>query len=265
MFESKEKPKTIKSFIRRKKRLVLSSWWTFCICMLVVPVARAQVDQASVTGTITDSQGALVSNADVTVTNLGTALTLKTKTDARGVYVFSPLKIGHYSISASASGFSTTTISDFELQVNQRLGLNITLQVGTATQTVAVSASSIPLLQTEDASSGHVFDSRTLNNTPLAGRNYVFLAQVTAGVNQGQQGSRNQAGGEFSANGQRTEQNNFLLDGVDNNSNLTDFLNGASYVINPPPDALQEFKIQTSDYSAELGHSAGAGQLGQAD
>jgi Carboxypeptidase regulatory-like domain/TonB dependent receptor len=240
-----------------RKRILLTSWVAFCLCMLSF-AARAQVDQGAVTGTVVDQQGAVIPNANVTVTDLGTALKLETKTDQRGVYVFSPLKIGHYSIVASAPGFTATNITDLQLQVNQRLGLNITLRVGAATQSVDVSASSIALMQTEDASSGHVFDSQTINNTPLSGRNYVFLAQLTAGVNQGQQGARNAGSGDFSANGQRTEQNNFILDGVDNNSNLTDFLNGASYVVNPPPDALQEFKIQTSNYSAELGHSAGA-------
>lgn len=235
-------------------------WASLCLGLLLLTVsaAHAQVDQAAVTGTVIDQQGAVVPGANITITDLGTNLQLQTTSNQRGIYVFAPLKIGHYSITASASGFSPTTITDFELQVSQRLGLDITLDVGAASQTVNVSASSIPLLQTEDASSGHVFDSQTINNTPLASRNYVFLAQLTAGVNQGQQGARNQGNGDFSANGQRTEQNNFILDGVDNNSNLTDFLNGASYVINPPPDALQEFKIQTSNYSAELGHSAGA-------
>jgi Carboxypeptidase regulatory-like domain len=248
-----------KDFLDRSKKLLLySALSAICLLSFTMPSAWAQVDQGSVTGTVTDQQGAAIPNASMTIKDLGTALELKTTTDQRGVYVFSPLKIGHYTITAAASGFQTTSITDFELQVSQRLGMNVTLRVGAATQTVDVSGSSIPLMQTEDGSSGHVFDSQTINNTPLASRNYVFLAQLTAGVNQGQQGSRNAASGDFSANGQRTEQNNFILDGVDNNSNLTDFLNGASFIVNPPPDALQEFKIQTSDYSAELGHSAGA-------
>ena len=97
-----------------------------------------------------------------------------------------------------------------------------------------------------------------INDTPLNGRNFTFIAQLSAGVEPSEQGSRGANKGDFSANGQRSEQNNFILDGVDNNANLVDFLNGASFVIKPPPDALQEFKVQTGDYTAELGHSAGA-------
>src|SRR5258708_37646337 len=118
-----------------RKRILLTSWVAFCLCMLSF-AARAQVDQGAVTGTVVDQQGAVVPNAKVTVTDLGTALKLETKTDQRGVYVFSPLKIGHYSINVSAPGFSATNVTDFQLQVNQRPGLNITLQVGATTETV---------------------------------------------------------------------------------------------------------------------------------
>ncbi len=114
-----------------------------------------------------------------------------------------------------------------------------------------------PLLQTADASTGQVISARTINDTPLNGRNWVFIAQLTAGVDPSN-GSRGQGSGDFNANGQRAEQNNFILDGVDNNVNVVDFLNGASYVVRPPPDALAEFKVQTGSYDAELGHSAGA-------
>src|SRR6185312_15592035 len=84
-----------------------------------------------------------------------------------------------------------------------------------------------------------------------------FIAQLTAGVAPSN-GARGQKGGDFNANGQRAEQNNYIMDGVDNNVNVVDFFNGASYVVRPPPDALAEFKVQTGAYSAEFGHSAGA-------
>jgi hypothetical protein len=104
-------------------------------------------------------------------------------------------------------------------------------------------------------------DTDTINNTPLNGRNWVYIAQLTAGVAPALQGNNIARGGgtgDFSANGQRTTQNNFILDGVDNNVNVDDEQNGASFNVKPPPDALAEFKIDTSDYSAEFGHSAGA-------
>ncbi len=102
-----------------------------------------------------------------------------------------------------------------------------------------------------------MIESKTINDTPLNGRNWVFIAQLTAGVAPAN-GARGQKGGDFNANGQRAEQNNYIMDGVDNNVNVVDFFNGASYVVRPPPDALAEFKVQTGSYSSEFGHSAGA-------
>jgi hypothetical protein len=102
--------------------------------------------------------------------------------------------------------------------------------------------------------------TETINNTALNGRNWVYIAQLTAGVAPSFANGAPRGGGtgDFSANGQRTTQNNFILDGVDNNVDVDDLQNGASYNVRPPPDALAEFKIDTSDYSAEFGHSAGA-------
>ena len=98
-----------------------------------------------------------------------------------------------------------------------------------------------------------------MNNLPLNGRNFTFLAQLGAGMQTPQADTRgNAASGAFSANGLRPAQNNYLLDGIDNNSNAVDFLNGTNFVILPPVDAIQEFKVQTADFSAELGRSAGA-------
>jgi hypothetical protein len=144
-----------------------------------------------------------------------------------------------------------------EIHANQRLAVDVVLTPGSVSENVNVSADSIPLLQTEQASTGQVMTTKQINETLLSGRNYVFIAQLAAGVAPSN-GSRGQGGGDFNANGQRAEQNNFILDGVDNSADVVDFLNGASYVVKPPPDALAEFTVQTSSYSAEFGHSAGA-------
>src|SRR6202022_1784577 len=106
------------------------------------------------------------------------------------------------------------------------MGLNLTLQPGTQQQTVEVTGESAPPLQTEDASTGQVFTTQQINDTPLNGRNWVFIAQLSANV-AASNGSRGQGNGDFVANGTRATQNNFILDGVDNNSNAIDFLNGA--------------------------------------
>ncbi len=120
-------------------------------------------------------------------------------------------------------------------------------------------ASTTPVLETQDASVGQVVDSRSVNNLPLNGRNFTFLAQLSAGVNTPQADTRgNAASGAFSANGNRPAQNNYLLDGIDNNSDTVDFLNGTNFVVLPPVDAIEEFKVQTSDFSAEFGRSGAA-------
>jgi hypothetical protein len=218
--------------------------------------AFAQQDQGAITGTITDPTGASVPNADVTLTNVDNGLVFTAKTDGSGNYTFSPIKIGNYKVSANAAGFSTTTQSNIRVDVQSRTEVNVKLKTGAATTTVEVN-SAPPLMQTQEASTGQVMSTQTINDTPLNGRNWVFIAQLTAGVAP-PSGSRGAGKGDFNANGQRAEQNNFILDGVDNNNNVVDFLNGASFIVRPPPDALAEFKIQTSTYSAEFGHSAGA-------
>jgi hypothetical protein len=235
----------------------LPSLALLCLMLAVTGTAVAQLDQGAITGTVTDPNGAVVSNAEVRLTNTDTGFVLEAKTDRSGVYVFQPIKIGHYSVAVSAPGFSTTTKSGFELHVSDRLEANIRLQVGTVTQRVKVNADTLPLLQTEDSSVDQVMSQQQINDIPLNQRNYVFLAQLSTGVSPSN-GSRGQGNGDFNANGQRATENNFILDGVDNNSNSIDFLNGASYNVKPPPDALQEFKIDTADSSAQFGHSAGA-------
>lgn len=217
---------------------------------------QAQTDQGAITGVIQDEGGALIPNAVVTLKSTDNGLALERRTDGSGVYVFSPIKIGLYSLTATAPGFQTTNQENIRVDIQQRLEVNVKLSVGSMTETVQVTDAP-PLLQTEDSSTGQVIEAKTIDATPLNGRNWVFIAQLTAGVD-GANGARGQGKGDFNANGQRAEQNNFILDGVDNNTNVVDFLNGASFVVRPPPDALAEFKVQTGAYSAEFGHSAGA-------
>jgi hypothetical protein len=222
-------------------------------------MAMAQVDQGAINGVVKDPSGALIPGAQVTLTNTDTNFVLQSKTDGKGEYSFSPIKIGNYTVSATAPGFETTTQENVRVNIQDRLNIDIALKPGGVKETVTVT-SAPPMLQSESASVGQVMDTETINNTPLNGRNWVYIAQLTAGVDPGLAagGARGGGTGDFSANGQRTTQNNFILDGVDNNVNVDDFQNGASYNVRPPPDALAEFKIDTSNYSAEFGHSAGA-------
>ena len=183
---------------------------------------------------------------------------METKTNDNGGYTFSPLRIGHYTVTVTAKGFSKTTQKNITVQVSQVVQVNVQLKLGAASETVEVTTAP-PLMQTEEASVGQVIGEQEVNNLPLNGRNFTFLAQLGAGMQTPQADTRgNAASGAFSANGLRPAQNNYLLDGIDNNSNAVDFLNGTNFVILPPVDAIQEFKVQTADFSAELGRSAGA-------
>ena len=235
--------------------------WSIVLLFVVMILAAAplvfgQADQGTITGVVQDPTGAVIGNASVTLTSLDTGQILKAKADGGGVYVFSPIKIGNYSVTGSAQGFETTTQTNLRVSIQQRLNVVLTLKPGATSETVTVTTES-PLMQTQESSVGQVMDTDTINSVPLNGRNWVYIAQLSAGTAVSE-GSRGGGKGDFEANGQRAEENNFILDGVDNNVNVVDFYNGASYVAQPPPDALAEFKVQTSDYSAEFGHSAGA-------
>jgi hypothetical protein len=231
---------------------------TALVLLLANQSVFGQVDEGSITGVVQDATGAVVPNAKVTLLNTDQGLTETTTTDSSGVYTFSPVRIGNYSISATAPGFSVTTQEHINVAVSQNLRVNVQLKPGAETQTVEVSTAP-PQMQTEDASVGQVVNEQSVNNLPLNGRNFTFLAQLAAGVNTPQADTRgNASNGAFAANGLRPSQNNYLLDGIDNNSDNVDFLNGTNFVVLPPPDAIAEFKVQTSDFSAELGRAAGA-------
>jgi len=231
---------------------------TALVFLLAAPVLRAQIDTGTILGTVKDQTGAVVPGAKVTVTNEGTSFSLVTTTGPDGSYTFTPLKIGTYTVSAEAQGFAKAVQTHSALNINQSLVVDLTLKPGAITQTVEVT-SAPPPLQTESASVGQVVSQQSINDLPLNGRNFTFLAQVVAGVNTPQPDTRgNAANGAFSANGLRPAQNNYLLDGIDNNSDNVDFLNGTNFVVLPPPDALSEFKVQTSDYDAQYGRAGGA-------
>jgi len=226
--------------------------------LLTVGQLYGQVDTGVILGTVKDQSGAVVPGANVTLQNQGTGLSVSLTTSGDGSYVFRPVKIGTYTLEAQFKGFETVKHTDVTVDVQQQVVVNFTLQPGQVTESIQVTGAP-PALQTQDASVGQVVGSRTINDLPLNGRNYTFLAQLSAGITQDQQDTRGLgASGSFAANGTRPAQNNYLLDGIDDNADLVDFLNGTAYVVRPPVDAIQEFKVQTSDYSAEMGRSAGA-------
>lgn len=219
----------------------------------------AQVDTGTVVGTIKDASGAVVPNATATATNVDTGIKTAVKSASDGNYVITPVKIGRYSISAEAAGFRTEVRQNIVLDVQQTIRLDFSLRVGSVTETTNVTGDA-PLLDTQDASLGDVVASQQIEQLPLNGRRYTDLATLTAGVTKITEGpvdgssspTNGNAGGNFSVNGTRGDQNNFILDGIDNNSN-----DNGDLAILSSVDAVAEFKIQTSNYSAEFGRSGG--------
>jgi hypothetical protein len=229
---------------------------SLALVLLCSPVL-AQKDTGSIVGTVKDASGAVVTGASVQVTDTERGQTFQATTNASGEYVASPLRVGKYTVTVEKQGFKRAVSIPVDLSVQARVAVNVILQVGQQTEQIEVTAVA-PLLETETSELGQVVDRQRVSNLPLNGRNFAQLALLSTGTAPSEPGARDEGGYGFSANGARSLQNNFLLDGVDNNSNLTDLLNETNYVIQPPVEALQEFKVQTNAYSAEFGRGNGA-------
>ena len=229
---------------------------------LVALPAAPQTVTGTILGVVTDPSGAVVPRAPVIATNQATGFIRSGASDEVGNYRLSFLPLGAYRVEAKMAGFERTLREGINVQADERVRLDFTLTVGESNQTVEVKGGS-PLVQASDATVGDVIDSRRIAGLPLNKRNFVDLVQLTAGVTPGRAADY---GGEtaidnfrgrfvFSANGQRTTTNNFILDGVDNNANL---FNAGGVVIAPVIDSIQEFKVSTANFSPEFGRAAGA-------
>lgn len=225
--------------------------------LLLVSTALAQKDASSLGGTVKDSTGAVIAGANVTVLDLDRGTALTATTNSQGDYVVTPLKVGQYQITVEKQGFKKTVAGPITLQVQQRGVVDIRMELGAVSQEVVVT-SDAKQLETETSELGQVVNGQEMKTLPLNGRNFAQLALLSAGTAPSEPGSRDESSYGFSSNGGRSLQNNFLLDGVDNNSNLADLLNGSNFVIQPPVDAIQEFKVETNSYSAEFGRGNGA-------
>ena len=223
--------------------------------MTCIAVAKAQVDTGTILGTVTDSTGAVVPGATVTIINQATSASRMDKTKADGRFVFTPLQIGTYSIDVQAASFKKATIKGVQLNIQQQALVNVVLEPGAVTESVEVTEAPM-LMQTQSGSVGQVIEQKKIEDLPLNGRDYTMLVMLTPGVTIPQQGAR--ARNQFVANGARVAQNDYLLDGIDNNSNSVDYLDGEADVIKPPVDAIAEFKVMTSSFPAEFGRAGGA-------
>jgi hypothetical protein len=228
-------------------------------CLAPQPVG-AQAVSGTILGTVKDTQGAAIAKAKMTLTHTATRTVRTVTTDAKGEYVAPSLPTGTYTISGEVEGFKTVSLSNVHLGVDQKLRMDLTLEVGGIAEVVEIAATT-PLLQTSSSDLGATIGESQIQTLPLNGRNFVQLTRTIPGVSRGNVGANidGSAGSygwrmsaSFTANGQRPRDNNFMLDGVDNNEA---WLN--TVVIFPSVDALEEFKLQTSTYSAEFGRSMG--------
>jgi len=216
--------------------------------------AAAQVDTGSILGTISDQSGGVLPGATVTVTHKQTNIATRLTTDARGYYEAVGLSIGTYTIAVSLQGFRGAVRDNVDVRIQDRLRIDITLSLGSETEVTVTTEA--PVLQTQEGSLGQVIESKQIEALPVSGRSFVPLAALAPGAVQVHGGSNGNAGEEDTllVNGMRASATNYLLDGVDNNNNDSP----GHPIIEPNLDAIQEFKTQTSNYSAEFGRSGGA-------
>ncbi|MBO0859448.1 MAG: TonB-dependent receptor [Chloracidobacterium sp.] len=231
-----------------------------CLLALLWPgQAAAQAVSGTILGTATDANGGSLAGVNVTITNTQIGMSRVITTDSSGEYVAPNLPPGVYTISAEMAGFKKLLLGNVQLNVDQKARVDLKLEVGATSESVNVEGTT-PLVQTESSDLSGTVSEKQIKNLPLNGRDFVQLTRTLPGVQRGIPGANIDGAGSlawrasasFAANGMRTRDNNFLLDGVDNNET---WLN--SVVIFPSVDALEEFKVQTSTYSAEFGRSSG--------
>lgn len=232
----------------------------FVAGMFAISSLQAQIDRGSISGTVTDPSGAAVAGAIVTVINVGTNESVNLTTGSNGTYTARLLNIGKYSVEATAAGFQKTLQSGIELNVNQVAQVDLQLKVGTANQTTEVTAAP-PLLATETSSLDTVETQERIVDLPLNGRLFTQLAWLGPGATPGSSsgiglsGSTddNRPGIQLAVNGLWAFDNNFLLDGVDNNG-----IGDGTIAVNPAPDAIGQFSVEESAMKAEFGRGGAA-------
>ena len=232
------------------------------LLLLSSAAANAQVTTADLVGTIKDTSGAVVPGVTVALTNEATGVTRSATTGDGGTYIFTSLQPGRYRLFAELPGFRKVERTGVELQVNQRAQIDLELEVGLVSETVLISGTA-PLLETQSSVLGSVIEEKQVQELPLNGRNFVQLATLSPGVSGAGSGMRGtimsgtrpddlRPGTELFVNGNRENSNNYLYDGIDNNTRLT-----LVTVMRPNVEAIKEFKVQTNLYSADQGRNPG--------
>ncbi len=249
----------------------MTKWLVLSFVLTLSGLCLAQSESATLSGRVSDSTGAAIVGAEVVLTNTQTNLEQRTKTNGVGLYVFAGVHPGTYRVAAGASGFRVLIKEGLTLHVQDELAENFSLTIGAISESMTVTADATPI-NTTDASLSTVVDRTYIENMPLNGRSFQDLILLTPGVvtNSPQAASSVGDTGEFSVNGQRTESNYYTVDGVSANTGAAagDTLAGLAGAVTAATalgttqslasvDSLQEFRVQSSTYSAEYGRSPG--------
>jgi hypothetical protein len=239
-----------KAFWWRKQMKTITSF--LAVMLLMSPGVFAQRITGAIEGRVTDVSGAVLPGVEITVTNEATGQARETLTNEAGLYNAPLLPSGTYSVKAALSGFRTELRRGIQVEVDRNARVEFQMQVGAMTESMEVVADA-PLVQIDTSALGQVIDRQRVADLPLNGRDFLSLATLTPGVQPNVEGSNlSTQQGSVNVNGAREEFNNFLLDGVDNND-----VGNAQLIVVPGIDSIQEFKVQTSNYSAEYGRAAG--------
>jgi hypothetical protein len=227
-----------------------------CVCAFGL---LAQFETAEVLGTVRDASGSPVPGASVILLNQDTNIQVKTSTDENGNYDFFNVRVGRYTVTVEHTGFSKASATDVLVNVNARQRVDLAMQVGAVSESVEV-VGAAAALETDSSEHGQVIHTHQIVELPLNGRNYSDLALLATNVHRSPIAAQptTPREGSFNVNGMRSTYNNFLLDGMDNNAYSTSNQGFSNQVANPSPDAVAEFKVITSNYSAEYGRAGGA-------
>jgi len=232
-----------------------------CATLFLAASLFGQFENAEVLGTIHDPSGSAIAKATVKLLNQGTGIEATTTTDGNGNYDFANVKVGTYTVSVEAIGFSRLSTPNVDITVEARQRVDLTLQVGAVSQAVEVTGVA-SALETDSSEHDQVINTQQVVELPLNGRDYADLALLSANVNKSPIGaafspSATPREGSYNINGMRSTYNNFLMDGIDNNAYSSSNQGYSSQVVQPSPDAIAEFKVITSNFSAEYGRVGG--------
>jgi hypothetical protein len=227
---------------------------------LVAGLAFAQFDSATVLGTVRDSAQGQVADATVTLTSVGTSVSVTQQTGSNGDFQFVNVRPGAYTLKVQKSGFAVASANEFTVTVGTRQRVDLVLQVASVSEAVTITGQA-KQLETDTSSRGHAMEAAQIVNLPLNGRSYADLALLAPGVRRSTLNITPDGGSlrdaSYNINGMRSSLNNFIIDGVDNNAYGTSNQGFSNQIVQLSPDAVQEFRIETTNFSAEFGRAGG--------